>query len=721
MRVILPSPEFSLSRLRAARDLPPPAFATMSSLVCFAQGEEARVGANTEGAQEHPRIRRFRSRFGNGKVGAEARPTAMPNGTDGNDGNNCSDSVVLQEVDETLAKAKTLRSDRNLNPYFVQRLQRYEEALAEGAEFLRDTRHSVAFIGDVGVGKTSMICGLTGLQTPGKNGKMKSALITGPGGTTVCEVGIGRGRRENRYALIVEPRSNDEIEAHVAEWSDYMTYIASPESAKSEGDKPRVPKEIDRAIRNMSGLPETRVAKPDGSRERVDPAKTLAAQFNDRDKLRVEVLKRMALPQRFRTEAKGGDKEWLRKYFADINDGKNTDFSIPERMEVVIPTHPFDDEEKQAELEIFIVDTKGVDETAARADLARHFDDHRAVVVLCSGFAEAPGLATQQHLERARDSGTLDIAEKTAILVLPHGDEATEKQRDEDDLSEEEAREEKMLQANAAIFALGVGDIPIECYNVEKDDARDVRVFLINRIKNLRGSHRDRLRELNETVLSLMQNREKAEYWAQQEGAAKRLKNWMESRDIGISDAKIQDELLAEIRAVRYASSLRASVARAGAWHNFNYYYILGVGARKIARARIKKWQDDFNANADGIESDRELSEAHGFVREIRNWLDIACEELLKRTEQECGDAFRNALVGENAHRRLWDPAQDEWGRGPGYKHRIASHSQTWFDREVAAEVARHVEAQFLNGWRDILKQLRERLSVENPLSGSAG
>ena len=43
MRVILPSPEFSLSRLRAARDLPPPAFATMPSLVCFAQGEEAKA------------------------------------------------------------------------------------------------------------------------------------------------------------------------------------------------------------------------------------------------------------------------------------------------------------------------------------------------------------------------------------------------------------------------------------------------------------------------------------------------------------------------------------------------------------------------------------------------------------------------------------------------------------------------------------------------------
>ena len=721
MRVILPSPEFSLSRLRAARDLPPPTFATMSSLVCFAQGEEARVGVNTESAQEHPRIRRFLSRFGSGKVGAEARPVVALKDADGNGGDDTSDSVVLREVDETLAKAKTLRADRNLNPYFAQQLQRYEEALTEGAEFLRDTRHSVAFIGDVGVGKTSMICGLTGLQTFGKNDKKKSALITGPGGTTVCEVGIGRGRRENRYALIVEPRGNDEIEAHVAEWSDYMTHIASPESAKSEGDKPRVPKEIDRAIRNMSGLPETRVAKPDGTRERVDPAKTLAAQFNDADKLRAEVLKRMALPQRFRTEAKGADKEWLRKNFADINDGKNPDFSIPERMEVVIPTHPFSDEEKRAGLEIFVVDTKGVDETAARADLARHFDDPRAVVVLCSGFAEAPGLAAQQHLERARDSGTLDIAEKTAILVLPHGDEATEKQRDEDDLSSEEAYEEKREDANKAVFALGVGDVPIEFYNVEKDEPGKIRAFFVARINGLRMRHRERLRNLNATVRSMMESRQKAEYWAQQGEAKRRLANWMNGREIDVSAAKIQDELLAEMRAIRYASSLRASVARSGMWHNFDYYNILGLGARKIAYSRIKKWMSDFNANADGIENDDNLSEAHGFVRAERQWLESACSELLQGVGRHCDVAFRETLAGEDAQSRLWIPCQDQWGRGPGYKHRVAGFNQSWFDREIAANTAKRVEEHFLNGWRDILDRLGKRLSVENPLSGNAG
>ena len=631
-----------------------------------------------------------------------------------NPGNEHPDVAILREVDKTLTEAKKLRAMPNLNPYFVRQLQRLEGDLLKGADLLRDVRHSVAFIGDVGVGKTSMICGLTNLLVQNKKGTEQSALITGPGGTTVCEVEINQGQSDSKYALKIEPLGNEDIKTHVAEWCEYMTYVATPENGDNEDEKPRVPGEIDRAIRNMSGLPAERVTKPDGSKERVDPAKNLAAQVNNKDELQSIILEKMSLSQRTQTEARGADKDWLRKNFADINDGKKRDFSIPARMEVSIPTHPLGEEEKRAGLNISIVDTKGVDENAVRADLGRCFDDPRAIVVLCSGFTNAPSPSAQLLLERARDNGVRDISEKASILVLPHGNEAVDKQRDEEEMSEEEACEEKRPNVETAIYALGVGKIPIQFFNVQHGNAEKIRAFFIERVHNLRGLHRERLRELNEAVCSLIENRQKNAYWLQRQGAAKRLTDWMSGQDIDAADDKVHSELLEEMRAVRWASSLRASVARRGHWYNFDYYTILGVGARKIAYARMKKWLNNFSANIDGVLADEDLSEAHGFIRETAVWLDQECADLLKRIEAESGEAFKSPLSGDNALYHLWNPAQGEWGRGPGYKHRVTTHNQEWFRREIAAEIAGDIEGKFLSGWRDIMKELRERLSVDS-------
>ena len=730
MQTISVSPDFSLSRrtrhlvargklqigrmrgetVSLGNGVLPMARAFTSSLMCSVEnGGEMGGGA-------HSGIDRFQRRYGGGEDIAEMPAWTILD----NPGENHPDAGALRQVDMTLAMAKSLREDRSLNPYFVRQLERYEARLFDGAKLLRNTRHPVVFIGDIGVGKTSMICGLTGLQLPGKDGKKKtSALIAGPGRTTVCEVEIHRGSREDRYALVAEPRSDGEIKEYVSEWCEYLMHLASPESsAQDGGEKPSVPKEIERAIRNMSGLAESRVPKPDGIRTRVDPAKNLAKEVGDDQELRAEILKRMGLTRRRETKIRGADMEWLRKNFADINDGKHQDFSIPERIIVQIPSRPFGNEEWESGLDISIMDTKGVDETAPRADLQDHFDDSHALVVLCSGFTNAPALTVQQILERARDGGVRDVAEKASVLVLPHGKEATETQRDGDEMDVEEAYEDRGADVKASLFALGVGDVPVKFYNVEGDDADKIRAFFIARIAELRKRNRDRVLEDSEIARKLMSNREESEFKVQQGEAAERLINWMNGKEIGDPDEKVQAKLLAAMRDIRWASSLRASISREGVWYNFNYYSILGIGAREIARARSEKWLNDFNVIADSIEGDMKLSEAHGFVREIRRWLSDARIGLLKRIKRESGTLFKSALLGsDNARHRLWFPCQGEWGRGPGYKHRVAAHNQTWFDHETAANAAKHLEAQFLNGWRDILKELRERLAVETPTS----
>ena len=93
--------------------------------------------------------------------------------------------------------------------------------------------------------------------------------------------------------------------------------------------------------------------------------------------------------------------EWLQAEFARINNGKNSEITIPDLIEVTTPDPVF----AHPHLQIEIVDTKGIDRTVQREDLERHFDDPRTLTVLCSAFLDAPEQAVQTLLERAASSG----------------------------------------------------------------------------------------------------------------------------------------------------------------------------------------------------------------------------------------------------------------------------------------------------------------------------
>ena len=105
---------------------------------------------------------------------------------------------------------------------------------------------------------------------------------------------------------------------------------------------------------------------------------------------------------------------WLEDIFRQVNNGRHPEFSIPRVIEVMLPENILGEET----LKLRLVDTKGIDATAERADLERHLIDPRAVVVLCTGFKEAPAVTGQALLERARAAGIAGLDVKTAVLVL---------------------------------------------------------------------------------------------------------------------------------------------------------------------------------------------------------------------------------------------------------------------------------------------------------------
>ena len=155
-------------------------------------------------------------------------------------------------------------------------------------------------------------------------------------------------------------------------------------------------------------------------------------------------------------------------------------------IEVTVPTNILGEEV----LRLRLVDTKGIDATVERADLEDHLSDPRAVVVLCTGFNEAPAVTTQALLERAEQGGIGDLDTKTAVLVLVrHGEALGVKY---DDGNEVDTVEEGCaLKADQVWMQLGVRNVScasVEFFNCKDETPDRVKKSLHNLVWNVRGA-----------------------------------------------------------------------------------------------------------------------------------------------------------------------------------------------------------------------------------------
>jgi hypothetical protein len=144
-----------------------------------------------------------------------------------------------------------------------------------------------------------------------------------------------------RWGLIVVPQREEEIALSV---NDICSGVLSDRESEPglDGEQRGVPKKVDRALRNMCGLPKRPVKTPDGKRITVDPMVELAGERKS-EVLAAEVFKRLKLWQRTRTElwydatSREDPATWLRGVFADVNNGRAPDVSLPKQLTVLAP------------------------------------------------------------------------------------------------------------------------------------------------------------------------------------------------------------------------------------------------------------------------------------------------------------------------------------------------------------------------------------------------
>jgi transcriptional regulator with XRE-family HTH domain len=618
------------------------------------------------------------------------------------------DQDLLWAAEQAAKELSDLRDQPDVRQAFQRRLSEYLAELQHTAALLLKRDHQLAFIGSIGIGKSTAICRLTELEVPNPDGGLPTPVLeAGAGGVTICEVHLSTGPG---YGLMIVPRSDAEIRADVSDFAEHILKgeLMPGEEGSAPGDESQgISKEIERAIRNMAKLRIRREKGADGKTIRRDDAKELGKLFSSPRELIVEVLSRMELHRRdsrdlwYDSSSAKTPLVWLKDTFELINNGRHKEFSLPKRIEVVVPRQLLGN----SDLSIRIIDTKGIDRTAARADLEVHLDDPHTLAVLCSGFNNAPAAEPRLLLERANEAGVRTLDMKAALLILPRPNEALAV-KDESGLKVEtvtEGYELKGEQIAMALEPISPQEFAIGFYNAHQDDPEQLREFLAARLNKARQTFRDRIKEVTDNSKALLVNHEQEEVQEVLRAAAGTLKSWVgQSTALPSLNAHIQDSLMEQI-ARAYASTIRASVRREGEWPNLDYSHHLGFGARRMAAHLLGKRVEGFAEVCLALSGDPEYAEATDLIDQSKRVLQSSYEELLRKVQLMGQTSFQDEL---KLDAEFWAHCNAEWGRGSGYRDRVAHHNEAWFKAGPRLELENELRALIEREWENSLRRV---------------
>jgi len=583
--------------------------------------------------------------------------------------------------------------DRILDGPAGQIRSNLESAIA----FVSRLDHGIAWIGPVGVGKTTALSLLTNLMVPNKAGASQPIFPATGGRTTISEVVV---RVAPAYGIAVEAMDEDTVRALV---TDFVQGVVVKEGGISS--------ELERAVRNMADLRKSREA---------DPLRDLLEQRGrDVDDVVEEVVGRMRLQERRETqlilsETSAEGLRWLSDNVSKINFGLHPSFSLPERVTVFVPASAL----RRTRYDLAVVDTKGVHVTTQRPDLRAHLDDPRTLSVICTTFNDAPNADALKIMTELKVFGS-DALEKhrVLLLVLPRGDEAM-KVADGSGMpvdSVEDGYYQREDQVQASLMQAGLPPTPVVFFNAMTDPPAQVWDQLTSHLDLLRRRQLERLQRFVEVSADLIANPDASKIEEARRAIDEEVVRIVDAYEkLGPVVRPAHQNLVTEIRS-GHASSINAAVGRRGAWHNFPVDHMVGVGVRFDANIRTT---DTFTKIDGRLES---LSQTFSGLPEIVAIVDALREDLSDWRQEFLAKALAVGRVAFKPHLDdaidLWEDLSRYWGRGDWaagerYRDAVADALVQWFETNPdLVEVRRKIEARLEDAWSElVLEKLSEAM-----------
>jgi len=591
--------------------------------------------------------------------------------------------TVLEGLQELVAAPDT---SRRVAEVANQRI----ESINRGLEYLERRDHRVAFVGQIGIGKSSMIGVLGGLlvgapPTDRNSLKSNSVLAVGAGGTTVCEVRIRNttATEAGRVGLSIEPFTVEEMRREIRIFAaDEWGRRKSTSSARPDDDRDPTPREIQRVIRNMTGLAERTEVIADGGPKKkrpVDPLDDVIAQHDSAGSLANYLVDKATLLNRTDTEWwwPSDDNAYrdLKRRFDDINHGRTPTAMLPKRITIAVPralpglSDDFDVE---------VIDTRGFDgQLSGRRDIQELLRDDRALIVVCVPFRDAPGESVKSLLgDIVADVEFRPAASRVQLVLMDHGDAEGVNGCDGD---REFGQQLKQKECSRALQAHGLetlaNDTVITSFDTLKDDPQGLLLIIADRVQGMRTDVSDALSGQVADARAFLDNIENVKLELARNEVDRRLRTALKANiPSGVPMRDPLEGLYASIRSWRYASQVYASCRRNGRYGGMDAFAAVRAGASKAATDWFRPLDMAITGVFKATNHDEEFSEILNHVRlrethykeahiaVIRNYADAVLEEV------------DNAL--EDAD--VWETCADEWGGGSGFKERIIGHLQEW-------------------------------------------
>ncbi|WP_437620315.1 helix-turn-helix domain-containing protein [Sorangium sp. So ce1151] len=607
-----------------------------------------------------------------------------------------------------------------------RQLELYRAGLLRLGKFLQSLEHTVALIGPIGVGKSTVISHMTSLVAPSQAGLMdRCALEVAGGRTTLCEVQI-KPSDGSRMGIVIDPQTEEELHSLVG---DLCAGLVEMPTLTSDDQRRGVPAETETALRNMAGLRRKTTVGPDKKRIQVDPLRELATNARARDELRTEFCTRMNLPRRARRElwfdGSGGqpDIEWLKRTFSDVNRGRIDDVPLPRRIDVLVPRKVFD-----TQFDVTVVDTKGIDDAASaiRPDLELRLMDPRAVNILCSWFPDAPNAIVQQLLHHLSDVGeTAALRERVVVLVLPQNQQALDAMEDGARVeSKEHGYEVKERDAIDQLRRLGFNSPPpFIFYDALADDSAALVTAVNGQIRRLRDSYVEQIAKIHENISVLLADEERARAVAAQAQVLDQLAIFIDRHEVMPQRSRrAHVELVRVIREVIHHSVLWASTRRRGRYSSFNVYFRLGGMVAADARERSSRFFHGLEELHAQWKADPALEGASGLLDSLANQLEFWRSRFFDACRRAGEETFRPALLDPSEHAdALWNKAESLYGKRLPYRALVADAFNDWFEHADRDDVHDGLEKRVRSAWEDeVIQPLRRLCQPEGAFAHEA-
>ncbi len=565
---------------------------------------------------------------------------------------------------------------------------------------LSQSTFTAAFIGKIGVGKTSAICKAASLQYGEANNGVVDILKTGAGRTTVCEVRI---EYAPEVSIKIETLPHDEVKQFVRNFADFVWNKSNKNISDEEEGGNLLSEELTRCIRNMLGLTIEKKKQEDGKWKSFDKAIEFSKDCESIDQVNDLMYECLALDTRTETELYPNPSEsknwqaWLKDNFAKINDGKNKYVSIPSQITIY---GPFPLERNGYKWNV--IDTKGIDSFIHREDIRKILDTEEIFPIICSSFVDAPDADCRAIYDLGVKLNLGGRVERDVILLILDKDESDKVADIDEDVTDSKdkkslgrsIREEQVVTSISHAYKIHPNVLIFDSKNDSESDIWQALEDRKNAYFNDKSYVLKRLVSASQELLST----EFEKVSAFQGDIAALKSEWRKSAD---SKSPNWDNLGEDIKDEFNKShhrTLAASIDRKGDFYNLNVYEAINQYARSKAVLFCKNEIDELKARLSSLRekhsefANQISSQEHDFANQFNDFASqvgqVSKEYWIKQV-QTCFS--------------IWTEMMNEWGRGAGYKERVIQHWTNWLTSEGSRNIHESLLREIACAWGRVL------------------